>query len=224
MNEVEGPDEQGTFEMSKVFKKSPTLGAKATEGAVVLFDGKDLSKWVTKDGKPNPWKIVDGAMEIVPGTADIRTKDDFGDFKLHLEFCVPVMEAARGQGRGNSGLFMPGNCEEVQILDSFGFETSKGSCGALYDQKPPDVNASLPPGEWQTYDITCLIPRFDKDGNMTQNTILTVRHNGVLIHDKFPAKRQTGRRHGEDFRGILIQDHGNKARFRNIWIVPHETK
>jgi len=215
-----GPDEQGTFEMKKVTKKSPTLGAKPPKGAIVLFDGKDLSKWETKKGQANPWKLVEGAMEIVPGAPDITTKDEFGDFKLHLEFRIPLMEEARGQGRGNSGVFLPGNCEELQILDSFGFELSNGSCGAIYDQKPPDVNASLPPGEWQTYDITCLVPRFDEKGTMIRKTILTMYHNGVLIHDRFPAKRQTGRRHGEHFRGILLQNHGNPVRFRNIWLLP----
>jgi hypothetical protein len=217
-----GSEDQGRFELKKAVKKSPTLGAERPEGAIVLFDGKDLSKWETKDGKPNPWKLVDGAMEA--GGGDIWTKQEFGDFKLHLEFMVPVMEGARGQGRGNSGVFLPGNCEEVQILDSYGWETSKGSCGAIYDQKPPDVNASLPPGEWQTYDITCLVPRFDENGNMTQKTILTVYQNGVLIHERFPAKRQTGRRHGDDNRHILLQDHGNPVRFRNIWLEPLKSK
>jgi len=214
-----GPDSEGSFRMKKVRKTSPTLGAKPPEAAIVLFDGKDLSRWVTnREGNPNPWKPVDGAMEVRGG--DIVTKDRFGDFKLHLEFRVPLMEEARGQGRGNSGVFLPGNCEELQVLDSFGFEPSKGSCGAIYDQKPPRVNASLPPGEWQTYDITCLVPRFDEKDNMIQKTILTVHHNGVLIHDRFPAKRKTNRRHGDHFRGILLQDHGNPARFRNIWLVP----
>jgi len=213
-----GSDDQGRFEMKKVIKKSPTLGAKPPAGAIVLFDGKDLSKWETKDGKPNPWKPVDGAMEARGG--DIWTKQKFGDFKLHLEFRIPLMEEARGQGRGNSGVFLPGNCEEVQILDSFGWDKGTGSCGAVYAQKPPDVNASLPPGEWQTYDITCLIPRFDENGNMIQKTILTIYHNDVLIHDRFPAKRKTGRRHGDDNRRILLQDHGNPVRFRNIWLVP----
>ena len=213
-----GAEDQGRVELKKVLKKSPTLGAEPPEGAIVLFNGNDLSKWETKDGKPNPWKLLDGAMEA--GGGDIRTKQEFGDFKLHLEFMIPIMEDARGQGRGNSGVFLPGNCEEVQVLDSFGWETDKGSCGALYDQKPPDVNASLPPGEWQTYDVTCLVPRFDEKGSMTQKTIVTVLHNGVLIHDRFPAKRQTARRHGDDNRRILLQDHGNPIRFRNIWLVP----
>lgn len=214
----------GSFEMKRVVKKSPTLGAKPPDGAIVLFDGKDMSKWVTKKGGANPWKLVDGAMEIVPGKGDVMTKDQFGDFKLHLEFCVPLMEEARGQGRGNSGVFLPGNCEEVQILDSFGEKPDNGSCGAIYAQKPPDVNACLPPGEWQTYDIVCLAPRFDEKGNMAQKTILTVHHNGALIHDRFPAKRKTGTRHGDHFRGILLQDHGNLVRFRNIWLMPLESK
>jgi len=215
-----GQDDQGRFEMRRVLRLSPTLGAKPPEGAVVLFDGKDLSKWVTKDNKPNPWSLVEGAMEIFPGKGEIMTRDEFGDFKLHLEFWIPLEEKARGQGRGNSGVFLPGNCEEVQILDSFGLEPDNGSCGAIYAQAPPGQNACLPPEEWQTYDITCLVPRFDEKGNMIRKTILTVHHNGALIHDRFPAKRKTGRRHGDDFRRILLQDHGSPLRFRNIWLVP----
>lgn len=206
-------ESRGRFEMKKVRKVSPTLGAAPPEGAVVLFDGKDKSKWV-KDGDPNPWKVVEGAMEVVPGKGSIRSKQEFRDFKLHLEFRLDFMPTARGQGRCNSGVYLPGN-NEIQVLDSFGLPPSRHDCGAFYGQAEPRVNACLPPGEWQTYDVTFIAPRFDEKGSRVKNASVTVLHNGIKIYDEFQPSRE-----GVPSGGILLQDHGNRLWYRNIWVVP----
>jgi len=193
--------------------------------ALVLFDGTDTSKWVhRRSGRPVEWVVSDGAMEVKPGSGDILTKEKFGDFQLHLEFNVPYMPGATGQGRGNSGVYLHG-LYEIQILDSYRNQTyATGGCGAIYGQKDPDFRASKPPNEWQTYDITFRAPRFGADGKVIENPRVTVLHNGVKIHDNVEIKAgpttaslggplvQTG--------PILLQDHGNRMRFRNIWIRP----
>jgi len=210
-----GLENRGRFELKKLRKVSPTLGAKPPEGAIVLFDGKDYSKWVTtKDDKdvPNPWKPVGDAMEVRNG--NIHTKQQFRDFKLHLEFRTPLEPTHRGQGRGNSGVYLPGG-NEIQVLDSFGLPPSHRDCGGFYGQAAPLVNACLPPEEWQTYDVTYIAPRFDKSGECIKNARVTVVHNGINIHDQFQPRRKPVREGG-----ILLQDHGNKVRYRNIWLVP----
>jgi hypothetical protein len=210
----EGQDDRGRFEMKRVQKVPPTLGAKPPEGAIVLFDGKDTSKWVGDGEKPSAWALVEDAMEVVPGKGSIRTKDEFGDFRLHIEFRTPFMPEARGQGRGNSGVYLPGN-NEIQVLDSFGLKKTKYDCGAFYGQAEPLENACLPPGEWQTYDVTFIAPRFDAAGKMTESATITVVHNGTKIYDQFRPARP-----GAPKGRILLQDHDNKVQYRNIWLVP----
>jgi hypothetical protein len=207
-------ENRGGFEVKRVRKVSPTLGAKPPEAAVVLFDGKDKSKWVRGKDTPNPWKVVDGAMEVVSGKGSIQTKEQFRDFKLHIEFCLDFMPTARGQGRCNSGVYLPGG-NEIQVLDSFGLKPSRHDCGAFYGQAAPLVNACLPPGEWQTYDVTFIAPRFDEKGERTENASITVFHNGIKTHDQFHPRRE-----GVPSGGILLQDHGNRLWYRNIWVVP----
>lgn len=208
--------------------------AKPPESAIVLFDGTEESmktNWesVKKDAKP--WNLVDGAMESVKRAGYIRTKEEFGSCRLHLEFATPSTVKGEGQGRGNSGVFLMG-IYEVQILDSYENQTyPDGQCGAIYGRAVPKVNASRPPGEWQTYDITFTRPKFDKDGKVTQRARFTVVHNGVVIHDDVELWGGTGWRgphsiseyapHG-DKGPISLQDHGNPVRFRNIWIEPIE--
>ncbi len=210
--EFSGSENRGKFELKKVRKTSPTLGAKPPEGAIVLFDGKDISKWVKSKTEPNPWLPVGDAMEVRNGS--VQTVQEFGSFKLHLEFRTPFEPEARGQGRGNSGVYLPGG-NEIQVLDSFGLPASKYDCAAFYGQAAPSVNACLPPEEWQTYDVTYIAPRFDEKGDSTENARITVLHNGIKIHDEFQPSRKPVPKGG-----ILLQDHGNKVQYRNIWLVP----
>lgn len=194
--------------------------------AIVLFDGKDLSKWQANNGKDAKWKVVDGAMESVAGSGPVRTKEEFSDCQLHVEFASPKKVKGNGQGRGNSGVFLMGDIE-IQVLDSFENTTyPDGSAGSIYGQYPPLVNASRKPGVWQTYDIVFRAPRFDKEGKLTQPAKLTVLHNGILIQDSSEAYGPTSWiQHGQYQKGktkgpIALQDHGNPVRYRNIWVRP----
>lgn len=190
--------------------------------AIVLFDGSSAEQWRRADGMADcPWRIEDGAMVVVPGAGSITSRQAFRDIQLHIEFATPAVVVGDGQGRGNSGVYLMGRYE-VQILDSFGNETfPKGQCGAIYNTHPPLVNASRPPGEWQTYDIVFRAPRFDDLGNKVGNASITVLHNGVLIHDSAEVPSPTGAAPNRESPGagpIYLQDHGNPVRFRNIWV------
>jgi len=199
-------------------------GAPPPSDAVVLFDGTDLSKWKCDKGEAG-WKVENGYVEAVKGSGNIRTKEDFGDFQLHLEFATPEKVVGNSQGRGNSGVLIFGNFE-VQVLDSYDNLTyPDGQCGAMYGQYPPLVSAVKKPGEWQSYDIIFEAPQWDKDGKLTKRANVTVLLNGVLLHHK---KEYIGKSvHKEigtyekihESRGpIMLQDHGNPMHFRNIWI------
>ena len=204
---------------------SPALAgdkpAEPPEDAVVLFDGKDLSKWQKAGGGDAKWKLVDGgAMEVAMG--DIITKEKFRDLKLHVEFMPPHMPDATGQARGNSGVFIMDNYE-VQVLDSHGKEKLEvGDCAALYGKKAPDKNAAKPPGQWQTYDIEFKAPKFDAAGKKTANARITVYWNGEKVHDNVELEGPLPGGPGETPAGggIRLQDHGNPVRYRNIWVVP----
>jgi hypothetical protein len=186
--------------------------------AVVLFDGKELSKW--KDG--DKWMIADGIATA--RKSGITTKDAFGDCQLHLEFATPEKVEGSGQGRGNSGVYMMEKYE-VQILDSWKNPTYfDGQCASIYKQNPPMVNVSRKPGEWQTYDILWEGPRFGSDGTVKRPAYVTVLQNGVVVQNHFellggtfydqPPKYE---KHPEKM-PIHLQFHGNPIRFRNIWI------
>ena len=201
--------------------------AKATpKDAKVFFDGKDLSAWVKRDGKPAAWKVQDGYMEV--GGGDIQTKDKFGpDFRLHVEFWLPLMEKAKGQGRANSGVYLQGRYE-IQVLDSYMNDTyANGSVGALYGILAPDKEAQKkavkPPEQWNSYDITFHSPRVDEKGKITEKGRLTVVLNGVRIIDDGKFDKVTGgainNKIGEPG-PLLLQDHGCKVRYRNIWFQP----
>lgn len=190
--------------------------------AVVLFNGKDTSAWVHRNGgRACQWVVKeDGSMEVRGG--DIITKQEFTDFQLHAEFRVPLMPDRRGQGRGNSGVYMQGRYE-IQILDSYGLKLGLGDCGALYGQKVPDVNACLPPEKWQTYDILFHAPKFDADGKMTARPRISVLQNGLWIHENVEVNGRTTASMDTDPSKpgpIMLQDHGNPLRFRNIWLRP----
>ena len=150
-----------------------------------------------------------------------ETKEPVGAFQLHLEFCLPFMPYARGQGRANSGVYIQRRYE-VQILDSFGLEGAANECGGLYRQTPPDLNMCLPPLAWQTYDIDYTAARFDSAGAKTANARITVKHNGVVVQDNVELPRATRAapvKEGPETGPIYLQDHGNPVRFRNIWVV-----
>jgi hypothetical protein len=189
--------------------------------AVVLFDGKDLSKWQKYPaGGEASWKLVGSAMEV--GGGDIITREKFRDMKLHLEFMPPYMPDAKGQARGNSGVFVMDNYE-VQVLDSHGLPRLEvGDCAALYSKKVPDKNAAKPPAQWQTYDIEFKAPRFDASGKKTTNARITIYWNGEKVHDNVELEGPLPGGSGEkpEGGGVRLQDHGNPVRYRNIWVVP----
>jgi len=197
---------------------------RAPSDAVVLFDGKDLSKWAHQDGSPAKWKVENGYMEVAPKTGYIYTRQAFGDCQLHVEFAEPTPPTDEDQGRGNSGVFLMG-LYEVQVLDSYENKTyADGQASALYGQYPPQVNASRPPGKWQAYDIVFHGPRFDVSGKLLRPARVTVFHNGVLVQENVALTGPTA--HGErppykvtpEKLPLALQDHGDPVRFRNIWI------
>ena len=203
-----------------------TPGAQAgapPSDAIVLFDGKDLSKWKGPKGEAH-WKIQDGYFEETKG-GNLSTIDSWGDFQLHIEWASPAEVKGSSQGRGNSGVFLHGRYE-VQVLDSYENLTyADGQASALYGQWPPLVNAARKPGEWQTYDIVFHAAKF-KDKELAQPATVTVFHNGVLTHEKKellgPSQhKQVAKESAYDGKGpISLQDHGNPTRFRNVWIRP----
>jgi hypothetical protein len=213
---------QREYKSGKVWPEPKVLEPGRTDDsppadAIVLFDGKDLSKW---EGGER-WRIADGVATV--RGRDIQTKQSFGDCQLHLEWAAPEKVSGSGQGRGNSGVYLMGHYE-IQVLDSYQNHTyPDGSAGALYKQSPPLVNVSRKPGEWQSFDIIFTAPRF-KEGKLARPGYVTVLHNGVLIQnhteiqgttawDRAPAYEP----HAEKL-PLQLQDHGNPVRYRNIWI------
>jgi hypothetical protein len=196
----------------------------APKGATVLFDGRDLSRWVNRtNGQPAGWLVQDGHVEVKPGNGDILTRDTYTDYQLHVEFWLPLMPEARGQARANSGVYNQGRIE-VQVLDSYGEPPRDNEAGGIYKVAVPLRNASKKPGTWQSYDIAYRAPRFDATGKQIEKGRITVLFNGILIHNnvEFDAQVTTAGLPGDLTKPgpILLQDHGNKIRYRNIWILP----
>src|SRR4051794_33880793 len=194
------------------------------EGAIVLFNGKNLEDWIGKDGKAALWNVENGYLQCLPGKGDIRTEKEFGpDFKLHAEFWVPLMADKKGQARGNSGIYLQGRYE-IQVLDSYMNDTYvDGSCGALYGIIAPSKNACKPPEQWQTYDITFKAPRIDDQGKVTTPGEVTIVLNGETVIDRGKFEKVTGGAIPNSIGTIgpiRLQDHGSTVRFRNIWIQP----
>ena len=188
--------------------------------AIVLFDGKDLSKFRGQRSDEPKWKLENGVMETTP-EGGLFTKEEFSDCQLHVEWAAPSVVKGDGQRRGNSGVYLMGRYE-IQVLDCFENKTyPDGQCGAFYKNNPPLVNACRKPGEWQAYDIIFHAPKKQADGTIKPGSF-TVLHNGVLIQDHIPVSGEpttAAPLKGVEEKGPLyLQDHGNPVRFRNVWI------
>lgn len=214
---------------TEVWKPAPrvitpgTATNTAPSDAIVLFNGKNAMEWTHTDGSAVKWDLADNAMTVVKGTGGIKTKRTFGDCQLHIEWRTPAEVVGKGQGRGNSGIFLQSRYE-LQVLDNHENETySNGQAASIYKQSIPLVNACRPPGEWQTYDIIYTAPRFNEDGVKVASAHITVLHNGVLVQNNTEIKGTTeyiglpkNSKHGKA--PIMLQDHSNPVSYRNIWI------
>ncbi len=192
--------------------------------AVKLFDGSDASlkdNWTARNKQPIAWTVADG--EATSAKSDILSNEKYQDFTLHVEFNEPQMgDEVKGQQRGNSGVYLQGRYE-IQVLDSYGLKPTKGDCGAIYNQKAPDENVCLPPGQWQTYDITFKAAKFDADGKKTAKARVTVIQNGKKIQDDIEIDHPTGSelsKESPEPGPVLLQFHHNSVKYRNVWIVP----
>lgn len=200
----------------------PGNSATSPSDAIILLGRNNLEEWVNKDGELPGWREKNGVMEIVPGTGDIFTKKAFGDAQLHVEWMIPVQD----RGNGNSGVYLQGRYE-VQIFNSYQNESEiyyNGQTGSLYKQHSPLVNASKPPGKWDSFDIVFTAPRFHKNGSLITPAVLTVFHNGVLVQYNSELKGTTTHENRTGYQShalkqpLMIQDHGDRVLFRNIWI------
>ncbi|MFP4172798.1 MAG: DUF1080 domain-containing protein [Candidatus Hydrogenedentota bacterium] len=208
---VRGADGEVLGVLERTIRQGPTLGMEAPEEATVLFDGTDLDMW--REGAE---MTEDGLL-----TQGARTAEDYGDMFMHLEYMLPYWEPDDDQP--NSGIYIQ-NRYEVQILGSFGRELANNLDGSLYREKAPEFLATLPPLQWQTYDILFRAPRFDEDGNKTENVRISVFQNGALIHDDVELDGGTGAGGDREPPEVeaahtLFQDHGTEVRFRNVWVV-----
>lgn len=210
------------FELDKTERHSSTERAEPPENALVLLPYKDGEKPDISAWTNDQWEALDsGAMRVKKGAGNTKTKQEFTDIeKLHIEFKLPVEQNSSGQGRGNSGVFLNGNYE-VQILDSFGVIPTSGDCGGIYNLASPMKNVALPPGAWQTFDISFKTPQMQEDGTVTQLPRITVLFNGVKVHDDLEIPYSTyADQKGHIAQGsIELQDHGHLVEFRNIWVV-----
>lgn len=207
--------DEDPIKLPRVARQSPTLGAEAPEGATVLFDGSGTEHW--ENGK-----MTEEGLLAASGAL---SKPTFKDCRLHLEFRTPYKPFARGQQRGNSGVYYGGRWE-TQILDSFGLEGRMNECGGIYSIAAPSLNMCLPPLTWQTYDVDFTAAEFDEEGNRTTWPRMTVRLNGVVIHDNqelsknFTTSAPLNGPLTDDPLPIFLQNHGNPVVFRNIWVLP----
>jgi hypothetical protein len=223
-----GPTDPKATEVWSPVPAKVTPGAKPgapPSDAIILFDGKSTAGWKSaKSGGPAQWQVENGELVVAPDTGDIQTRDSFGDVQLHLEWYAPQLPADKqGQDRANSGVFFQ-DVYEVQILDTFENKTYvNGQAGSVYKQYAPLVNANLPAGQWQTYDIMFTALRFAADGAVKSPARITAFHNGVLVQNNVVLKGATTyigtpeyKAHGDG--PVRLQDHAHKVRFRNIWL------
>lgn len=212
---------EGDMQRPRPTVVTPPSANTAPSDAVVLFDGKDLSRFIRRPRRDDPdkseapnWKIENGYAEVKPKGGDIDTRDQFGSCQIHIEWATPAEVVGKSQGRGNSGVLIHG-WGEVQVLDSFENDTyPDGQAAAIYHRYPPLVNASRKPGEWQTYDIICECAKLDAKGKMVEPARVTVMHNGLVVHHAAVLEATT-----QKF-GFALQDHHNPVRYRNIWVRP----
>ncbi|MEM9398653.1 MAG: DUF1080 domain-containing protein [Verrucomicrobiota bacterium] len=231
MKRGKGKVDELPFELKRVVRISQTLRRKAPEGADVILPADTLSGFEHGDGKPATWELLPGGvLETFPrkegnkSGGHLFTKNVYADCEIHLEFKLPYEPEHSGQGRGNSGIFIQ-NAYEVQILDSYGFESGWTEAGSIYRVAPSKVNRSRPPGQWQTYDITFRAAQFDESGKLIQAPEITVYHNGELIHKDQEIFERSGftelnrlKPHIQGPAPILLQDHGHRIQFRNFWV------
>lgn len=212
----------------KVVTPGNAKTSSAPSDAIVLFDGKDLSKWENSKGEAAGWRVHDGIITVDKKSGDIRTKQKFNNFQLHIEWCVPQNITGESQARGNSGVFLQG-MYEVQVLDNYKNESyANGSAGSIYKQSAPLVNAMRKPGEWNVYDIIYTAPIFKEDGTYLYRPRVTILHNGILVQNNTEILGTTEYigiprvvKHGDG--PIILQSHGDPSdpiSFRNIWIRP----
>jgi len=202
-----------TITLTRTKRVSPTMGAAAAKGSVVLFDGSNTDAW--QGGR------LDASTKLLnTDGSDIRTRGKFNNYTMHIEFMLPYRPDARGQGRGNSGFYQVDHYE-VQVLDSFGLEGLNNECGGVYTKAKPDVNMCLPPLTWQTYDVEFTNAVADENGKKIKNARMTLKHNGVVIHNNLEITGRTGgsRNEPEGTPGVIkLQGHGNPLQYRNVWI------
>lgn len=204
-------------------KVQPGEGTNPPSDAIILFDGKDLSKWEDRNGESAKWTIQGDAMVVEPGSGTISTKEFFGDCQLHIEFKSPAQENYNGQNRGNSGIFLQ-STYEIQVLDGDNNPTYvNGMVGSVYKQSAPLANAYTENGEWQVYDIYWRSPRFGTNDELESPAIVTVVLNGIVVQNNYILKGNTPytglpkyAAHGR--MPLTLQDHGTKVSYRNIWI------
>ena len=215
---------QSAITEPKIIDPGPPGGGTPSD-AIILFNGKDLSQWIGRDGGPAKWEVKDG-VATVNGTGSITTKQEFGDAQLHVEWATPLQVKGEGQERGNSGVYLQSRYE-VQVLDSYQNKTYfNGQAGAVYKQYAPLVNACRKPGEWQSYEIIFHAPAFDDAGAVIKPATITVVQNGVLIQDGVQVKGTTSHEGEPKYTKhapkapLQLQDHGNPVKFRNVWIRP----
>ena len=215
----------GRADLKWFVRKSPAEGEKPPAGAIILLpfeEGKktNLDAWVARKGGPATWVPQDDGSVLIMGGGDIQTKQEFTNVRLHVEFMNPYMPTARGQGRGNSGVY-PQSRYEVQVLDSFGLAPKDNECGGIYSVGAPKVIASLPPARWQTYDITFHAPTVE-NGKIVKPATISVVHNGIEIHKDVKIDHVTTAGVGGPIKSpapLMLQDHTNPVRYRNIWLV-----
>ncbi|MGZ6059325.1 MAG: 3-keto-disaccharide hydrolase [Myxococcaceae bacterium] len=211
---------EGAEVFYRAFEVRPLAYLSPPDGAVVLFDGSNADAWRGADGGTAGWKVADGSLEVVPGAGDLRTREAYGDVRLHVEFAVPPPQPnAAEQDRGNSGVYLQSRYE-VQILDSFGHSISDANdCGAIYGVKDPAVNEAFPPGMWQSYDIVFHPPVWNGTTKQSNARITVVWNGSVVQQDtEVPGSTTLGDDEAPGAAPLRLQDHGHPVRFRNIWL------